>query len=70
MRTVDIEPNVEFIDKRITYRRDRVKFFFPEMPAERIDELASRPGDPYLLEQVERLAADGCPHELAYRILR
>lgn len=74
MKPVDVEKNVAFVDKVQDWRLHELKRLFPDMPSEKREEIACRHGDPYgdpyMIEVAIRLHDDGCPHELAYRILR
>lgn len=68
MKRVDLQPNIEHVDKVRDWRIEQLQRMFPQMPFEQIEELADA-GDPYLLSKAARLWQDGCPHELAYLIL-
>lgn len=69
MRAVDVDENLAFADKVPRWRLSELIRLFPTMPIERAEELAIR-GDYEMLPRARRLAADGCPAELAYLILR
>lgn len=69
MKTVDVAENLQFEDKVRLYRIKRLLDFFPDMDLDMVDELVF--GAHYeMLRIAERLSEDGCPAELAYRILR
>jgi hypothetical protein len=66
---VSIGPNLELADKVERWRFEQLGRLFPGMPADERLDLAQG-ADRCLLEKAARLAADGCPVELAYEILR
>lgn len=69
LKTVDVADNLDFVDKVHLYRLKRLQDFFPAMPEEMAEEIVF--GAHYeMLQIAERLSRDGCPAELAYRILR
>ena len=68
MERVDVDANVEYFDKVKQWRIREMHRLFPDMPMDDVERLALG-DDPCLLESAKRLHDDGCPHELAYRIL-
>lgn len=66
---MDEDTIARHFDKVERWRLDELERMFPEMPVEQREELALG-NDRFLLEKAERLRRDGCPVELAYRIMR
>jgi hypothetical protein len=69
MQRVDETSAERFLEKVEKHRRDTLLRLFPDMPVPEAEELALG-RDLVLLEKAERLAKEGCPTILAYRILR
>jgi hypothetical protein len=65
---VDV-PEPPKVDKVVEWRQRELRRLFPEMEDDHVDELAHN-HDKYMLETAARLARDGCPPFLAYRIMR